>query len=211
MALVPPRAQPLLLPGPVGDLESLLEEPADRRSDVFGVICHPHPLGGGTMTNKVVHALARAMHKSGAPTLRFNFRGTGASAGQFDEGRGETDDALAVIAAGRKRWPGAALWLAGFSFGAYVALRVAALAQAQRLITVAPPVGRWDFSGLRPPDCPWLIIQGLEDELVDAAAVVRYSQQSSASPQLETLPGVGHFFHGHLHDIDRLAVDFLGR
>jgi alpha/beta superfamily hydrolase len=100
-----PRATPIGIAGPAGNIEALLEEPAGQRVAAFGVICHPHPLGGGTMTNKVVHALARAMQKCGAPTLRFNFRGVGASAGVFDDGAGETQDALAVIAAGRERWP----------------------------------------------------------------------------------------------------------
>ncbi len=137
----------------------------------FGVVCHPHPLGGGTLDNKVVHTVARTMQELGLPALRFNFRGVGASAGTFDDGIGETDDAQAVIDWGRERWPQAALWLAGFSFGAYVALRVSERRRPQRLITVAPPVQRFQLAALRVPDCPWLIVQGDADEIVDCGAV----------------------------------------
>lgn len=211
MSFTAPRTTPIGIAGTTGNIEALLEEPAGQRVAAFGVICHPHPLGGGTMTNKVVHALARAMQKCGAPTLRFNFRGVGASAGVFDDGAGETQDALAVIAAGRERWPGAALWLAGFSFGSFVALQVCNTARANKLVTVAPPVGRWDFSAISAPQCPWLILQGDADELVDAEAVLAWAAGSPARPEVHLLNGVGHFFHGRLHDIDVHAVKFLAQ
>src|ERR1700722_3706332 len=116
-----PRAERLAIAGPAGKLEALIETPVSEGSaggdvSAFGVVCHPHPLYGGTLDNKVVHTLARAFEERGAPTIRFNFRGVGESAGSYDEGRGETEDALAVIAFGRARWPQAALWLGGFSF-----------------------------------------------------------------------------------------------
>ncbi len=209
MSFAPPRPQPLSIAGPAGNIEALLEEPVDQGGAAFGVICHPHPLGGGTMTNKVVHTLARALQKCGAPTLRFNFRGVGASAGAFDNGAGETQDAMAVIAAGRERWPGAALWLAGFSFGSYVALQICNSVRANKLITVAPPVGRWDFSAIPAPQCPWLLLQGDVDELVDAAAVLDWAATLPARPEVHVLEGVGHFFHGRLHDIDAHSVAFL--
>ena len=98
MSLRPPRAEPLQLAGPVGVLQTLLEDPQIEPRPGFAVVCHPHPLFGGSMTNKVVHTVARSMQEQGLATLRFNFRGVGASEGQYDEGRGETDDALAVIA-----------------------------------------------------------------------------------------------------------------
>ena len=210
MSFNAPRPESLTLVGAAGPIEALLEVPAAHSSDFFGVICHPHPLGGGTMTNKVVHTLARAMQKCGAATIRFNFRGVGASAGRFDNGPGEATDALAVIAAGRARWPGAGLWLAGFSFGSFVALQVCNTARANKLITVAPPVGRWDFSAIPAPQCPWLILQGDTDELVDATAVAHWSEQMSPAPTFKLFPSVGHFFHGHLHDIDAGAREFLG-
>jgi len=107
--LKPPRAERLTLPGPAGGLEALIETPAGAAAapSAFAVVCHPHPLFGGTLDNKVVYTVARAFEQLGAPAIRFNFRGVGASAGVHDEGRGETEDALAVIAWGRARWPGA--------------------------------------------------------------------------------------------------------
>jgi alpha/beta superfamily hydrolase len=167
----------------------------------FGVICHPHSQAGGTLDNKVVHMLARAFQELGMPTLRFNFRGVGRSAGQFDNGVGETEDALAVIGWGRARWPGVPYWLAGFSFGAFVALKVSARLEPERLITVAPPVQRFDFAPVVPPSCPWLLIQGDEDEIVDARAVTAWAKQLSPAPEVVILRGVGHFFHGRLQDL----------
>ncbi len=210
MSFQPPRPERLEIPGPVGLLEALREVPAAAQAPrAFGVICHPHPLFGGTMTNKVVHMLARSCHELGVPTLRFNFRGVGASAGQYDDGRGETDDALAVIEQGRALWPGAALWLAGFSFGAWVALRAAPRAAAARLVTVAPPVGRWDFAGLGTPGCPWLIVQGDQDELVDAAAVQQWAALQQPAPKLALLTGAEHFFHGRLNELRDVVNGFL--
>jgi alpha/beta superfamily hydrolase len=118
-----PRAEALRIAGPAGALEGVLEDPQVSPQPGFAVICHPHPLYGGTMQNKVVHTIGRACQEFGMPTVRFNFRGVGASAGHYDEGRGETQDALAVIAWGRARWPASPLILAGFSFGAMIALR----------------------------------------------------------------------------------------
>lgn len=127
--------------------------------------------------------------------------GVGASAGRYDEGRGETDDAAAVLEAAADRWPGRPLLLAGFSFGAYVAARLAKTAKPSRLITIAPPVTRFDFSGFEQPGCPWLIVQGDADDVVDPAAVRDWAGRCAARPGLVMLPGVGHFFHGHLHEL----------
>jgi hypothetical protein len=203
-----PRAEALMIDGPAGKLEALLEQPLASPA-AFGVICHPHPLHGGSMQNKVVHTLARACQERGMPTLRFNFRGVGASVGSFDEGRGETQDALAVIAAGRARWPHAALTLAGFSFGAVVSLMAAAAAAPSRLISVAPAVARFGLTSMARPDCPWLIVQGDADEVVDAREVQAFAAGFSPPPQLVLLPGVGHFFHGRLDQLRDAAFAFL--
>jgi alpha/beta superfamily hydrolase len=186
--------------GPAGALEALVAEVA-RPASLHAIVCHPHPLYGGTMDNKVVTTLARALHECNVPTVRFNFRGVGASEGSYDEGRGETEDADAVARWAAQRWPASGLIVAGFSFGAYVALRLAARAKTARLITIAPPVQRFDFSGLATPDCPWLIVQGEADELVDSGAVSAWAAVSSPRPHLVMLPGVGHFFHGSLHEL----------
>ena len=218
---------PVIFDGPSGALEGIIDEPADFAGTDFAVVCHPHPLFGGTMTNKVAHTVARAFTKCGIAALRFNFRGAGASAGVHDNGVGETDDALAVIRAGAERWPNARLWLAGFSFGSFVALRVnAALTTALfgmpasaggrvrwpplvGLITVAPPVGRWDFSDTKSPACPWLIIQGDTDELVAPNEVVAWSEQMRPVPQRLMLAGATHFFHGQLHHVSDAVLTFV--
>src|SRR5678816_172257 len=141
------RAESLTVAGPVGPLETRLEFPDDSPvvPRVFGVACHPHPLFDGTMNNKVTHVLARSMMECGAPAFRFNFRGVGASAGTFETGRGDTDDLAAVVAEGRRRFPEAALWLGGFSFGAFVALRGAKRLGPLKLVAVAPPVARFEL------------------------------------------------------------------
>jgi alpha/beta superfamily hydrolase len=205
----PPRAEQLLIDGPAGVLEALLEDPQPAARAGFAVVCHPHPLHGGNMHNKVVHTVARACQERGMPTLRFNYRGVGASAGSYDEGRGETQDLLAVIAAARARWPGAALTLAGFSFGGMVSLLAAAAAAPERLISVAPAVGRAEFASLARPPCPWLIVQGDADEIVKCSEVQAFAARFQPPPQLVVLAGVGHFFHGHLPELRDAAFEFL--
>lgn len=212
----PPRADRVRIAGPAGELDALVETPADDRvADVaspsrFGVVCHPHPLYGGTLDNKVVYTLARAFVELGVPTIRFNFRGVGASAGAYDEGRGETADALAVTAYGRERWPGASLWLAGFSFGGAVAVRAAAQAAPARLVTVAPGITRVVMEGVASPACPWLIVQGDADDVIEPAAVLEWAKRQSPAPAVSLLPGAGHFFHGRLHELRATVMDFLG-
>jgi len=202
----PPRGQQLKIAGPAGALELLLEDPqaetaAGELRRGFGVVCHPHPLFGGSMLNKVVHMLARGLQEQGLPTLRFNYRSVGQSEGQYDEGRGETADAHAVIAWGRARWPQAPLTLAGFSFGSMVALMAAPQAQPVRLITVAPAVSNPLYAAIEQPSCPWLIIQGEADELVDYRAVIEFAGRFSPPPVVRLFPGVDHFFNGHLPEL----------
>src|SRR5579862_1035937 len=165
MVLKPPRAERFVIEGPAGALQTLVETPVTEAGEpltvpAFAVVCHPHPLHGGTMDNKVVYTVARTFEQLGAPAIRFNFRGVGSSAGSFDEARGESEDALAVIAYGRQRWPGAALWLAGFSFGGVIALRAAATEAPERVVLVAPGITRIDAGGVGAPECPMLIVQG---------------------------------------------------
>jgi uncharacterized protein len=211
-----PRAEPVVIAGPAGALEAVVEDPAPGSVPrAFLVVCHPHPLHGGTMGNKVVTTLARAAHAQGIPSLRFNFRGVGASEGAFDEGRGEIQDALAVVAFGRQRWPDASLWLAGFSFGGVVALRASTtrgVGTVEKLVTVAPALGR-NFGSVRDisiPGCPWMVVQGDADEVIDGNLVIDWAGQLDPAPRLEVLPGVGHFFHGHLPALQAVVLDFLG-
>ena len=209
------RAERVRLAGPAGEIEALVEIPAEDRAgdgtatQRFGVVCHPHPLYGGTLDNKVVYTLARAFVELGVPSIRFNFRGVGSSAGRYDEGRGETADALAVVAYGRERWPGASSWLGGFSFGGAVAVRAAAQAQPETLVTVAPGITRVAMDGVGSPACPWLIVQGDADDVIEPAAVLEWGRRQSPAPTVRLLPGAGHFFHGRLHELRQIVLDFL--
>jgi alpha/beta superfamily hydrolase len=211
----PPHAERLTLEGPAGALEALIETPANEEAvaapAAFGVICHPHPLHGGTMDNKVVWTLARAFQELGAPTIRFNFRGVGGSEGSHDGGRGEVADALAIVAHGRARWPGAALWLAGFSFGGVVAVYAAAATRPALLVTVAPGITKIDVGDAPTPKCPWLIVQGETDDVVPAAVVSAWARTLSPPPQLIVLPGAGHFFHGRINELRDTVLEFMRR
>jgi hypothetical protein len=208
----PPVPQPAVIDGPAGVLEARVEDPAPGATTAaVGVVCHPHPLYGGTMQNKVVHTLARAMQELGVPTVRFNFRGVGGSAGTYDGGAGELDDALAVCAWARRRWHCEPLWLAGFSFGSAVALQAAGSVRVQALVTVAPPVGRIIVTPVARPSCPWLVVQGDQDELVDVTLVRRWVGDFVPPPRLVVLSQAEHFFHGRLGELRAAVLGFLAK
>jgi alpha/beta superfamily hydrolase len=206
----PPVPQPVEIEGPAGLLEARVEDPAGAVTPLaVGVVCHPHPLHGGTMQNKVVHTLARAMQEFGVPTVRFNFRGVGRSEGSYADGVGEAQDALAAVDFARRRWRCETLWLAGFSFGAAVAFEVSAAARPAKLVTVAPPVSRMELAARERPDCPWLIVQGDADELVEVAVVRRWAEHFEPPPRLEVFAGAEHFFHGRLAELRGVVGGFL--
>ncbi|MDH4258910.1 MAG: alpha/beta hydrolase [Gammaproteobacteria bacterium] len=200
-----------MIDGPVGPIEALVERPQVAIAGTVAVCCHPHPLYGGTMQNKVVHTLARAAQDQGVTSLRFNFRGVGASGGTHDDAIGESDDAIAVADWCRRELGAVRLWALGFSFGSYVALRLAAARDASLLVTVAPPVQRFDFARLEAPHCPWLVVQGDADELVDHQAVLGWTRTLEPAPEVEILPGAEHFFHGRLTAVRSLVGEWLGR
>jgi alpha/beta superfamily hydrolase len=197
--------QGLSVAGPGGPLECALDQPAQdtahSRPRGLAVVCHPHPLFGGTMDNKVVQTLARAFVQLGYRTLRFNFRGIGQSAGAWDEGRGEVDDALAVIHA--QRGAGEALVLAGFSFGGYVATQAASrlVAKAERLVLVAPAVVNFTAAAV-PPDT--LLIHGEQDDVVPLSAGLAWARPQALP--VTVLPGAGHFFHGQLPVLKQIVL-----
>ncbi len=199
----PDASGPVSLPGPAGLLEAAVEAPeADVAPiPVVAVVCHPLPTEGGSMHNKVVTMAARSLRELGATTVRFNFRGTGHSEGEFDEGRGETEDLRAVVAWVRAQRPDHALWLAGFSFGAYVSIRAAEELKPAVLISIAPPAGRWDFENMALPSMPWLVIQGENDEIVDPQAVYDWLKKSKAKAEVVRMPDTSHFFHRKLIDL----------
>lgn len=205
----PPKSQKISVPGPAGVLEAILETPADAVARGAALICHPHPQHGGTMHNKVVHTLARAFVRMGFSALRFNFRGTEGSAGEYDEGVGELDDALAVLAWLRAGSNGGPIWLAGFSFGAAIAIRAAVDSRVDGLISVAPAIARFAAGLEGQPDCPWLLVQGDQDELVDIEATVAWINQLLPGPEFAVMPGADHFFHGRLVELRDLVTKFV--
>lgn len=193
-------------PGSAGVLEGLLDVlPVETRA--IAVVCHPHPLQHGSMTNKVTYILARAFNDLGAVSLRFNFRSVGKSAGRFDNGIGETGDTLAAMDWLSAKYPGLPLWLGGFSFGAYIALRAQSERAVKRLVTVAPAVERFDTASIKPPVCPWLLIQGDADEVVSPQAVLDWARKLPRPPSISILKGAGHFFHGRLNDVRQAVVE----
>jgi uncharacterized protein len=194
------------LPGAVGAIEALTSVPKAPCADVTVVICHPHPLYQGTMNNKVIFTLARAFEALGLRTVRFNYRGVGESEGSYGEGVGEADDALAVMRWVQSARPDDAIWLAGFSFGGYVAARAASLSSVGQLLTVAPSVEHFDFGTLATIAAPWLVIQGEKDDVVSPSAVYQWAEAAEEAPTLIRVPEVGHFFHGHLPELKHAVI-----
>jgi alpha/beta superfamily hydrolase len=202
------RDTSLLIPGPSGSLEAIVSRPEVAAINAIGVVCHPHPLQGGTMHNKVVTTLSRVLNDLGICSVRFNFRGVEKSAGHYAEGIGETDDALAVLNWVKQAFPQQIIWLAGFSFGAYVSLRVASQAPVAQLITVAPPVRYFSAKESFAIDCPWLLVQGEQDEVVSAEEVLAWAEQQAKPPHIIRMT-TGHFFHGKLIELRENLVSAL--
>jgi alpha/beta superfamily hydrolase len=200
--VLPADGTTVFVPGPAGRLEVAADLPPPHEARrAVAVVAHPNPPDGGTMHNKVVTMCARALAELGVPAVRFNFRGTGHSEGSFDNGRGEVLDLLAVARWAQAARPDAQLWLAGFSFGAWVALQAARQLPVQQMISIAPPVGFRDFTGVLAPSCPWLLIQGEQDEVVDAAKVFEWAAKQQPAPTVVRMPDTGHFFHRRLLDL----------
>ena len=195
--------------GPAGPLEIAEDLPAGAPQGLV-VVCHPHPQFGGTLDNKVVQTLARAFLQLGWRVVRFNFRGVGGSAGGWDEGRGEIDDALAVIAAVRR--PGEPLRLAGFSFGAFVASctidKLWTTRDIRQLVLVGTAASRFSVAALPPESHERaLIVHGEQDDTVPLAAVMDWARPQSLP--VTVVPGGGHFFHGQLPLLKSLVVRHL--
>ena len=189
--------------GPVGPLSVAVDTTTDVPQRGLAVVCHPHPLQGGTMDNKVVTTIARALTQRGWRVVRFNYRGVGGSAGAWDEGRGEVDDAMAVIAA--HRVAGEALVLGGFSFGGYIAASAAAKLpegeKAWRLVLVAPSTVKHTVPPV-PDDT--LLIHGEADDVVPLSASMDWARPQALP--VVVVPGAGHFFHGQLMLLKSLVL-----
>ena len=196
--------QRIALPGPAGNIECALDSPRDAAAPRgVAVVCHPHPQHGGTLDNKVAQTLARAFVQLGYTSVRFNFRGVGASQGLWDEGRGEVDDALAVVQA--QRVAGLPLVLAGFSFGGFVAsqaaLRLPEGQGAERLVLVGPAVQSF---AVAPVPADTLVVHGEADDVVPLAAVFDWARPQALP--VTVLPGAGHFFHGQLSVLKQIVL-----
>jgi uncharacterized protein len=187
-----------LLAGAAGAIEVATDTPREAARLGTALICHPHPLHGGSMQNKVVTTAERALRELGLRTLRFNFRGVGQSQGSFDDGHAEGEDLLHLAQWVRRVRPNDVLWLAGFSFGAFVSIKRAAEIAPAQLISLAPPIGRWQFDKATYPECPWLVIQPEADEVVDAAQVFAWADQLGPRIDLVRFANTSHFFHGQL-------------
>lgn len=197
----------LLIPGPAGQLEAILTIPEIIGPKVIGLVCHPHPLHGGTMNNKVVNTVCRSLREVGIINLRFNFRGVGKSTGEFADGIGETGDASACISWLQHQWPEAKLWLVGFSFGAYVAYKTSLAVASQCLVCIAPPVHHYDFASLALPSCPWWVLQPDADEIVPVQQVLAWINNINPKPQLIRFAETSHFFHGKLIILRQTLID----
>lgn len=197
-----PRLAPLDLAGPAGRIEALLQEWEGGEPPFVAVVCHPHPLYGGTLHNKVAHRLAATLHARGGAVMRFNFRGVGRSEGSHDRGQGELDDARIVLAELRRRHPGVPAWAAGFSFGSWVASRLAASDPAiERLILIAPPVHTQTFEEMRTSPVPKLVVQGTADDICRPENLARVYPEWAEPKRLVEVPGAGHFFDRQLAEL----------
>lgn len=208
--MLPESKKPIIIPGPAGNLELLVSLPKNA-SDTQGavVICHPHPLKEGTMHNKVVHYLAKTFNDCGYGAVRFNFRGVGLSEGSYGEGLGESEDALSVIRWTQNQIGSLPIWLAGFSFGGYVALNCSTQSNAKGLITVAPAVNLLDFRSLKLPDIPWLMVHGDQDDVVPFHDALDWYSEIEEKPEFKVLDNAGHFFHGQLNELRDIVKDFI--
>jgi uncharacterized protein len=206
------RETPLMIAGPSGQLEALWLDTPDARG--VALICHPNPVQGGTMLNKVVSTLQRTARDSGLATLRFNYRGVGASAGSHDMASGEVDDAEAVARWLGQQYADLPLTLMGFSFGGFVAAALGARLEAQgvtlnTLFMVAPAVYRLTEENPPASNCPLILIQPEDDDVIDPQVVYHWSAALGRAHELLKVAECGHFFHGKLTDLKDLLIPRL--
>ncbi|MDF1832113.1 MAG: alpha/beta fold hydrolase [Porticoccaceae bacterium] len=197
--------------GTAGKIEAQLEEgKADApfsASSYVAVICHPHPLYGGTMDNKVVSTLVRIYRELGIITLRFNFRGVGASEGEHDEARGEVDDLCCVSEWLQAKYPQSQLLLAGFSFGSAIVAAASERISVEHMILIAPPVTRYSYASQGAFACPVTVVLGGQDELVGTNEVLAWLESINCPVELIVIPEASHFFHGQLNNLrERLGA-----
>jgi alpha/beta superfamily hydrolase len=202
----------LFIPAEHGQLEAILKEPRTGPAKGVALVLHPHPLGGGTMHNKVVFRAAAALNDAGLITLRINFRGVGQSTGQHDEGRGERDDVRAALDYLSANYPDLNITLCGFSFGARVGLEVGIEDQrVQYLIGIGTPLNKYDFEFLQACRKPLLLVHGEYDEFGEAERVKQMAAElaDKTEVRLVVIPGAGHFFENHLDELKRAITDWI--
>lgn len=203
---MPRRIEAQLLDGPAGKLEALLEEPDDRPPGEACVVCHPHPLFGGTMHNKVVYRIARALRRRGAVVLRFNFRGVGLSQGEHAEGVGEIEDARAAVGWLRGRYPGLPCSLAGFSFGSRVILELGcALGDALRLVAVGFPTRAGEAPYLASCQVPKFFITSTADQYAPRAEMEMLYAKMAGPKHMIWIEAEDHFFSGALDRLEEVV------
>lgn len=198
--------------GPAGRLEVLLDEPSSPPDGLRAavVFAHPHPQYGGTMHTKVVYQAAKALSRIGCAVLRFNFRGAGASAGEFTNGPGEMDDFRAALDFMHARYPGARLWAGGMSFGSWVALTAgAADPRVSTLIGIAPPLSRYDFEAVARSTKPKFFIQGERDELCPLKELREFYARAAEPKELVVIDGADHLFDGKVTEVAEAVEDLF--
>jgi alpha/beta superfamily hydrolase len=202
----------LFIPVAHGQLEAILKEPRQGPAKGVALVLHPHPLGGGTMHNKVVFRAAAALNDAGLTVLRINFRGVGQSTGTHDEGRGERDDVRAALDYLSSSYPGQRITLCGFSFGSRVGLEVGIDdPRVAFLIGIGTPLDMYDFSFLAACRKPLLLVHGEKDEYGDAERLRELVTQleKSTAVKLVVIPGAGHFFDAHLDQLKRAITEWI--
>lgn len=199
--------------GPCGNLEIRVDPPRTQSTQTVALICHPHPLHGGTLHNKVVTTLARTFSALGATSVRFHFRGVGKSQGSYDKGKGEVEDGHCVLAWIQAQFKNHALWLSGFSFGGAIAIQLACQLYPQtpiaRLITIAPALIHFPVEVPTTPLPPWLLVMGEQDEIVPTLQIKDWIAQQRAPASCIYLKEVGHFFHGNLTTLKQTLLTAL--
>jgi alpha/beta superfamily hydrolase len=202
----------LFIPVAHGQLEAILKEPRQGSAQAVALVLHPHPLGGGTMHNKVVFRAASALNDAGLTTLRINFRGVGQSTGLHDEGRGELDDVRAGLNYLAEHYPNKSITICGFSFGSRVGLDVGIKDdRVDYLIGIGTPVEKYDFSFLQSCRKPLLLVHGEHDEFgdVDQLRQLAAELEKHTQVRLVVVPGPGHFFENRLDDVKQAIIDWI--
>lgn len=201
----------LFIPASHGKLEAILKEPAGAPAGA-ALVCHPHPLGGGTMHNKVVYRAAAGLLEAGLVTLRFNYRGVGLSTGTHDEGRGEKDDIRTALKFLTENYPGEEITFAGFSFGSRFGTEtVLNDARVQRLISIGTPVEKYDYSFLKECAKPILFVHGDRDEFGSVPKLRELYDNLECDKEIVVFENCGHFFDRHLNELKNAVRDWTLR